>query len=340
MMRTRTGRVVSCLLLLFFRGVACQPGKGFGAPALLNPCPEGPVFMSARNVPWGFICPVWIASINENILLAGNWPADWRTRAEPLDFFLAPGQAFARASRDDIHRAASLVLFHPSDLVDWAARCTFHDAMPLGLQIAPLQELASVSLHINDPIPNEMKLELACRQGPMDQFRPPDMTNWFTPAAIIIVSLCCLGVLFRHRRGTRRRRQEDPLGAAPLSHTMDIVSEEDSLAKEASEKAITRQLAQLPVYTWHQLDPEARERLSSCALCMEQFEMRDALRVLPCTHHFHVHCIDPWFSSLKFRTRACPLCKSVALNAHQLNARPATVFARSPDSDLVVVERL
>ena len=43
-----------------------------------------------------------------------------------------------------------------------------------------------------------------------------------------------------------------------------------------------------------------------CAICLEEFQVREFLRVLPCDHEFHRDCIDPW---LKKRSRFCPICK-------------------------------
>jgi hypothetical protein len=43
--------------------------------------------------------------------------------------------------------------------------------------------------------------------------------------------------------------------------------------------------------------------------------IRDALRVLPCQHEFHLHCFDRWVYTFATETRAdtepsCPLCKA------------------------------
>ncbi|OIR58917.1 MAG: uncharacterized protein A8A55_0290 [Amphiamblys sp. WSBS2006] len=46
-----------------------------------------------------------------------------------------------------------------------------------------------------------------------------------------------------------------------------------------------------------------------CAICLDGFEHNDTLRVLPCTHTFHVNCIDPW---LQRRARWCPICRKEA----------------------------
>lgn len=43
----------------------------------------------------------------------------------------------------------------------------------------------------------------------------------------------------------------------------------------------------------------------NCAVCIENFKVKDVVRILPCKHIFHRMCIDPWL--LDHRT--CPMCK-------------------------------
>ncbi|KAJ1674997.1 hypothetical protein EV182_002143 [Spiromyces aspiralis] len=45
----------------------------------------------------------------------------------------------------------------------------------------------------------------------------------------------------------------------------------------------------------------------TCAVCIDDFEEGDVLRVLPCGHGFHKECIDPWLIK---KSVECPLCKS------------------------------
>jgi hypothetical protein len=33
---------------------------------------------------------------------------------------------------------------------------------------------------------------------------------------------------------------------------------------------------------------------TSCVVCMCDFEARQMLRVLPCSHEFHAKCVDKW----------------------------------------------
>lgn len=42
-----------------------------------------------------------------------------------------------------------------------------------------------------------------------------------------------------------------------------------------------------------------------CAICLEQFSPNQCVRMLPCLHIFHVHCIDTW---LTVSSDTCPEC--------------------------------
>ncbi|XP_030647572.1 RING finger protein 215 [Chanos chanos] len=46
-----------------------------------------------------------------------------------------------------------------------------------------------------------------------------------------------------------------------------------------------------------------------CAVCLEQFNNNQCLRVLPCLHEFHRDCVDPWL----LLQQTCPLCKRSVL---------------------------
>ncbi|KAK9767345.1 hypothetical protein K7432_002923 [Basidiobolus ranarum] len=45
---------------------------------------------------------------------------------------------------------------------------------------------------------------------------------------------------------------------------------------------------------------------SVCPICLDDFIIGDEIRELPCCHHYHVECIDPWLTT---KSGTCPMCK-------------------------------
>ncbi|CDQ81961.1 unnamed protein product [Oncorhynchus mykiss] len=58
-------------------------------------------------------------------------------------------------------------------------------------------------------------------------------------------------------------------------------------------------------------------RVQTCAVCLEDFKVKDELGVLPCQHAFHRKCLVKW---LEVRC-VCPMCnKTIAGPPEQRNS--------------------
>ncbi|XP_029909409.1 RING finger protein 150a [Myripristis murdjan] len=76
---------------------------------------------------------------------------------------------------------------------------------------------------------------------------------------------------------------------------------------DAAKKAISK----LQVRTIKKGDKETESDFDNCAVCIEGYKANDVVRILPCRHVFHKHCVDPWLQD----HRTCPMCKINILKA-------------------------
>ncbi|GMN41472.1 hypothetical protein TIFTF001_010699 [Ficus carica] len=62
---------------------------------------------------------------------------------------------------------------------------------------------------------------------------------------------------------------------------------------------------------------KASEDELTCSVCLEQVNVGELIRTLPCLHQFHANCIDPWLR----QQGTCPVCKFRAGSGWHENAQ-------------------
>ncbi|XP_069139798.1 E3 ubiquitin-protein ligase RNF38-like isoform X2 [Argopecten irradians] len=78
---------------------------------------------------------------------------------------------------------------------------------------------------------------------------------------------------------------------------------------DAKPKGLTKlEIDQLPAYRFNKETHHSGMDQTSCVVCMCDFENRQLLRVLPCSHEFHTKCVDKWLKT----NRTCPICRADA----------------------------
>ncbi|GAB9463000.1 hypothetical protein Gpo141_00000476 [Globisporangium polare] len=70
---------------------------------------------------------------------------------------------------------------------------------------------------------------------------------------------------------------------------------------------------------------------SSCCICLNEYELQQELRVLPCAHHFHKDCVDEWLMV----NSTCPTCRTSIFDTSNPNGAGSSGAAHGTEQDVL-----
>ncbi|KAL6847454.1 hypothetical protein ACP4OV_023307 [Aristida adscensionis] len=85
-----------------------------------------------------------------------------------------------------------------------------------------------------------------------------------------------------------------------------LSSSRPSLSSIGSVPAPREVVECLPVKVYRKPLKYRTEEAAQCYICLVEYEEGDYVRILPCSHEFHLTCVDKWLKEIH---RVCPLCR-------------------------------
>lgn len=146
-----------------------------------------------------------------------------------------------------------------------------------------------------------------------------DALNWamMRGMALWILCQCGVNVVRYKRRVSEFRARADAIAALPVE-TYTRAEGTDEAAEPSVEGIMAGHeknddrgtvLERMRLPGSEETAPEEEEDDDEepvCAICLEEFETGQQVRLLACSHLYHRTCIDPWLQS---SSNSCPLCK-------------------------------
>ncbi|AYV79707.1 MAG: RING finger domain protein [Faunusvirus sp.] len=99
-----------------------------------------------------------------------------------------------------------------------------------------------------------------------------------------------------------------PLNLYYVVSQPEIILQFESNAAENS-VLTDEDLAKIHIVNYNDLSEFDKTKHTVCGICLDAYNIDDKLRMLPCGHSYHCHCIDNWLLKYNY---SCPICRNKA----------------------------
>jgi len=202
----------------------------------------------------------------------------------------------------------------------WGGR--FHDVSEISPSVWRLDVLNSIG-----DVPSTIRIEKSSENNFSDEYNAEIETLHLMVAILLVTS-----ILFTTLFGTLRRQVENegapmniPSGVVVTSFgILHVGGGETTMTHTSRRGGVSSDILEaLPVKTYRQSShnnnaaPNNNSRnhnntmgdndsdLPCCLICLVDYENGDQVRTLPCSHDFHMACVDSWL----YNHSSCPACR-------------------------------
>ncbi|XP_029376041.1 E3 ubiquitin-protein ligase RNF43 [Echeneis naucrates] len=190
-------------------------------------------------------------------------------------------------ARMALDKGAQAVIFDVSDDANAAAELREIDSLPRPVVLVEAEDAEELMGLVNKNEEAKVRIEIMVEQSKWPHY---DVGILLT----IVLAILTIVLIFAFRYKCKSSRTWDSVH----QQTMQAISRLET--KTYSSQGCSG--SHRPRGGWGSASSSSSSPV--CAICLEEFQDGQHLRIISCTHEFHKDCIDPWL----LQNRTCPLC--------------------------------
>ncbi|XP_061559157.1 E3 ubiquitin-protein ligase RNF43 isoform X2 [Phycodurus eques] len=195
-----------------------------------------------------------------------------------------------------LEKGAQAVIFDVSDDVNAAAELRETDSLPRPVVLVDAEDAEELMALVNKNEEANVRIEILVEQPRWPHY---DVGILLT----IVLAILTIILIFAFRYKCKANRTWDSVH----QQTMRAINRLETKAYISQGCSGS----QRPRGAWG--SASSSNSTPVCAICLEEFQDGQHLRIISCAHEFHKDCVDPWL----LQHRTCPLCMHNIMGAER-----------------------